>query len=47
MPIVGHLAENGLIIGDDFREGNISQSTRNLEFMKYCANQIYQGFPSG
>jgi hypothetical protein len=22
MPIVGHLAENGLVIGDEFREGN-------------------------
>ena len=24
LPIVGHLAENGLVFGDDFREGNVS-----------------------
>ena len=34
MPIVGHLAENGLIIGSDFRSGNISPSSNNYEFMK-------------
>ena len=34
MPIVGHLAENGLIIGDEFRQGNASPCSRNLEFMQ-------------
>ena len=40
MPIVGHLAENGLVIGDDFREGNVSPSTRNLEFIQHCFQQM-------
>lgn len=40
MPIVGHLAENGLVVGDDFREGNVSPATRNLEFIQYCCQQL-------
>jgi hypothetical protein len=40
MPIVGHLAENGLIVGDEFREGNESPSARNLSFIKHCARQM-------
>lgn len=43
MPIVGHLAENGLLIGDEFREGNASPAARNLEFMKYCKRQLPKG----
>ena len=43
MPIVGHLAENGLVIGDEFREGNVSPATRNLEFIKYCIAQMPKG----
>ena len=40
MPIVGHLAENGLVVGDEFREGNASPGSRNLEFIKYCRRQL-------
>jgi len=40
MPIVGHLAENGLVAGDEFREGNVPPAARNLEFVKYCAAQL-------
>lgn len=43
MPIVGHLAENGLIVGDEFREGNASPAVRNLEFIKYCEQQLPKG----
>lgn len=43
MPIVGHLAENGLIIGDEFREGNESPGSRNLEFIKHCIKQMPEG----
>ena len=43
MPIVGHLAENGLVIGDEFREGNESPGGRNLEFLKYCVRQMPAG----
>ncbi len=34
MPIVGHLAENGLIIGEEFREGNEAPGASNLEFIE-------------
>ena len=43
MPMVGHLAENGLVIGDEFREGNASPGARNLEFIKYCEQQLPRG----
>jgi hypothetical protein len=43
MPMVGHLAENGLIVGDEFREGNQSPGARNLEFIKYCERQMPEG----
>ncbi len=36
MPRVGHIAENGPIIGDDFRAGNVAPATDNLGFIKYC-----------
>lgn len=40
MPIVGHIAELGLIIGYDFREGNVSPGTRNLEFTRKCLSNM-------
>ena len=40
MPMVGHIAENGLIVGDEFRAGNESPSARNLSFIKHCARQM-------
>jgi hypothetical protein len=43
MPMVGHLAENGLIVGDEFREGNDSPGARNLEFLKCCEHQMPKG----
>ena len=43
MPIVGHLAENGLIVGEEFREGNEAPGARNLEFIKYCTGQMPGG----
>lgn len=43
MPIVGHIAENSLVLGDEFREGNASPSGRNLEFIKYCSRQLPKG----
>jgi len=35
MPIVGHIAEDGLALGDEFREGNDAPAARNLEFLGY------------
>jgi hypothetical protein len=43
MPMVGHLAENGMVVGDEFREGNDSPSARNLEFITYCRKQLPKG----
>jgi len=43
MPMVGHLAENALIVGDEFREGNDSPGSRNLEFVRYCERQLPKG----
>lgn len=43
MPMVGHLAENGLVVGEEFREGNASPGARNLEFIEYCAAQMPKG----
>ncbi len=43
MPIVGHLAENGLVIGDEFREGNEAPAAKNLEFIKHCIKQMPKG----
>ena len=43
MPILGHIAENGSIIGEEFREGNMAPATRNLEFIQYCADQLPEG----
>lgn len=43
MPIVGNIAENGLVLGDEFREGNVAPATRNLAFIKYCVRQMPKG----
>ena len=43
MPLVGTLAENGLIVGEHFREGNAAPAAGNLEFIGYCVQQIPEG----
>jgi len=43
MPMVGHIAGNGLVVGDEFREGNVAPATRNLAFIKYCLRQMPKG----
>ncbi len=43
MPIVGHIAENGLVLGDEFREGNVAPAARNLEFLRQCVRQMPKG----
>ncbi len=43
MPIVGHIAENGLVLGDEFREGNVAPATRNFEFLKHCIDRMPKG----
>jgi len=43
MPILGTLAENGLILGEEFREGNVAPADGNLEFIKYCTGRMPAG----
>jgi hypothetical protein len=43
MPILGHLAENGMVVGEEFRAGNDSPGARNLEFIHHCAAQMPRG----
>lgn len=42
-PMLGHLAENGLVVGDEFRAGNDAPAARNLEFIKYCVGRMPSG----
>ena len=43
MPMVGHIAESGMILCDEFREGNDSPASRNLEFYKDCESHLPEG----
>jgi len=43
MPIVGHIAETGLVIHDEFRDGNIAPSAKNLLFIEKCFAQMPKG----
>lgn len=43
MPMIGHLAEAGAVIHDEFREGNIAPATQNLEFIKACEARLPRG----
>lgn len=36
MPMIGHLAEAGVTIHEEFREGNVAPAANNLEFIKAC-----------
>jgi len=42
-PLVGHLAENGLVLLDEFREGNDAPQSRNLEFLQSCVSRMPAG----
>jgi len=43
MPMVGHIAEINHVIETDFREGNVSPKTKNLEFIKKCRDNLPDG----
>ena len=43
MPMVGHVAEAGLVVGYEFREGNTAPAARNLEFMQACERNMPRG----
>lgn len=42
-PLLGFLFELGLIIGDEFRDGNIPAGAGALEFLKYCVSLVPAG----
>jgi hypothetical protein len=43
MPMLGHLAENGFVVGWEFREGNESPNSRNLDFIKSTVANMPKG----
>ncbi len=43
MPMVGHLAEAGVILYDEFREGNVAPATNNLAFIQASEAQLPKG----
>jgi hypothetical protein len=43
MPMVGHIAELGLVVGHEFREGNTAPAARNLEFIQACERNMPKG----
>jgi len=43
MPMIGHLAEAGVIVHEEFREGNVAPATENLEFVKACTQRLPKG----
>ena len=43
MPMIGHLAEAGVVIHDEFREGNVAPATGNLSFIKDCEALLPKG----
>jgi len=42
MPIVGHI-NGGYVIDIDFRDGSVTPSNKNLDFIKQCQQQLPQG----
>jgi len=42
-PLLCHLAENGLVLFSEFREGNVSPQTGNLEVLKRCVGMMPKG----
>ena len=43
MPMVGHIAELGVVAGYEFRAGNATPAARNLEFLQACAGNLPKG----
>ncbi len=43
MPMIGHLAGAGVVIHEEFREGNVAPATGNLEFIKDCEERMPKG----
>ncbi len=43
MPMLGHIAQTGQIVACDFRKGNQSPNSNNLEFIKQCQEALPDG----
>src|SRR5699024_23320 len=43
MPMIGHLAEAGVVLHDEFREGNVASAADNLGFIKACEARLPKG----
>lgn len=43
MPMVGHLAEAGVVVHEEFREGNKAPASANLEFVQACEAAMPRG----
>jgi hypothetical protein len=43
LPMLGHSAETGLVLGERFREGNEAPAAGNLEFIRDCEAQLPGG----
>ena len=42
-PLLGFISELGLVIGDEFRDGNIPAGAGAVEFLEYCEAMMPQG----
>ena len=43
MPLLGHIAETGLVISFEFRQGNAAPAAGNLEFLQACEGAMPKG----
>lgn len=43
MPMVGHIAQTGQVLACDFRKGNQSPNSNNLEFIQQCQEALPDG----
>ena len=43
MPMVGHLAQAGVVLHEEFREGNAAPASANLEFIQDCQAAMPKG----
>ena len=43
MPIIGHIQETGMVIHEEFRDGNVSPNFNNLNFIKQCCSKMPKG----
>lgn len=41
--MLGYIAENGLVVGDEFCDGNVAPAAGNLAYIKQCVRQMLTG----